>query len=218
MKSREREDLGRPAGVVATAGLLEAMGTARNMRWFTNEPVSADLIETLLWAATRAASPGNSQGWDFVIVEDPGLKASIAKAIEPLLERVKASTPSPGGAPMRDGSINLLSGLANVPALIFVCGKAVYPPANPRIDMMYSAVYGAVQNLLLAARALGLGAAMTTFHSEFESEIRLLLDIPDDVHMAAMIPVGWPARSFGPVKRKPLNEVVHRNNWGSPAF
>jgi nitroreductase len=210
--------LGRPAGVVPTAGLLEAMGTARNMRWFTNEPVSEDLLETLLWAATRAPSPGNSQGWDFVMVDDPGLKASIAKAIEPLLERVKASEPAPGGAPMRDGSINLLSGLAHVPTLIFVCGKAVYPPANPRIDMMYSAVYGATQNLLLAARALGLGAAMTTFHSEFESEIRPLLDIPDDVHIAAMIPVGWPARSFGPVRRRPLSDVVHRNNWNTPAF
>ncbi len=206
-------DSERPAGVTEQVGLLDAMGSTRNVRWFTDAPVPDELIQTLLWAATRAPSPGNSQGWDFLVIDDAEVKREIARAISPLLERVQASSPAPGGEAMRSGSINLLASLADLPAIVFVCGRAVFPPAKPRADMMYSAVYGAAQNLLLAARSVGLGAAMTTFHSDFEAEIRPLLGVPDDVHLAAMIPLGWPARPFGPVKRKPLDEVVRRNHW-----
>lgn len=196
-------------------GVLEAMGTARNIRWFSDQPVEQDLVNTLLWAATRAPSPGNSQGWDFLVVQDPELRRHIRDTLRPLEERVRAASPDPAVPGMHSGSVNLLANLHEVPVIIFVCGRPVYPPAQPRLDMMFSALFGACQNLLLAARALGLGGAMTTYHSAFEAEIRNLLGIPDDVHVAAMIPIGWPEQDFGPVRRKPLSEVVHHDRWQS---
>jgi nitroreductase len=194
---------------------LEAMRTLVAMRWFTQEPVPHDLLMTVLWAATRASSPGNSQGWDFLVVTDPQVRQQIADSISPLRDRIAALTDIPAeGQKTRRGALNLMENLAKVPVIIFVCGRPVYPPAKPRTDMMYSALYGATQNLMLAARAVGLGTVMTTFHSEFEPTIRPLLDIPDDVHMAAMIPLGWPARAHVPVVRKPVEEFIHWNSWG----
>ncbi len=193
--------------------VLEVMSTARAMRWYTDEPVSEELIRTLVWAGTRAPSPGNSQGWDFLVVTDPAKRLAIRDAIRPLLEKIRASGRESAQPALRAGSLNLMENMHEVPVLMFVCGRTVYPPAEPREDMMYSAVYGACQNILLAARSLGLGAAMTTFHSAFEETIRPLLGVPDDVHMGAMLPIGWPARSFGPVKRLPVDEVAHRDHW-----
>jgi nitroreductase len=194
-------------------GVLDAMSTARAMRWYTDEPVSDELVRTLVWAATRAPSPGNSQGWDFLVVTDDEKRRRIGEAIRPLLDRVQASESDPANPHIRPGSLNLMARLHEVPVLLFVCGRTVYPPASPRPDMMYSAIFGACQNLLVAARALGLGAAMTTFHSAFESEVRPLLGVPDDVYMGALIPIGWPARRFGPVRRRPVDEVIRRDHW-----
>jgi nitroreductase len=82
--------------------------------------------------------------------------------------------------------------------------------------MMYSAVFGAAQNLMVAARALGLGAAYTTFQLGSEAEINEILSIPDDVKICVTIPVGWPDRTHGPLNRKPLEDVVHYDGWQTP--
>jgi nitroreductase len=205
-----------PGGI----SVLEAMRTLISTRWFTEDPVPHDLLMTVLWAATRAPSPGNTQGWDFVVVTDPALRAKITELIRPLRDRVAASPVPPGEEKLRAGSLNLMDNLAKVPVLIFVCGKPVFPAANPRTDMMYSALYGATQNLMLAARAVGLGTVMTTLHSAFEPEIRPLLGIPGDVSMASMIPLGWPARRPVAVRRRPVEDFIHWNGWsvhGAPA-
>ena len=193
---------------------LEAMRTMVSMRWFTEDPVPHDLLMTVLWAATRAPSPANTQGWDFLVVTDAQLRRQVAACIRPLRDRLAPveDTP-PEGQKLRRGSLNLLANLEKVPVLIFVCGKPVYPATKPRLDMMYSALYGATQNLMLAARALGLGTVMTTLHTEFEPQIRPILGVPDDVHMAAMIPMGWPARAHTAVRRKPVEEFIHWNTW-----
>lgn len=192
---------------------LEAMRTLVAMRWFTDDPVPDDLVKTVLWAATRAPSPDNTQGWDFLVVTERHLKRAIRDAIGPLRDRIAGLEASDDGRKRRQGGLNLMENLDKVPVLIFVCGRPAFPPAQPRTDMMYSALYGATQNLMLAARALGLGTVMTTFHSAFEPSIRPLLGVPDDVHMASMIPMGWPDRKHVPVRRKPVEDVVHWNNW-----
>ena len=78
---------------------------------------------------------------------------------------------------------------------------------------MYSAVFGAAQNVMVAARALGLGAAYTTFHLTREAEIKTKLGIPDETRICVTIPVGWPGRIFGSLTRRPLEEVVHHDHW-----
>ena len=204
-----------PTEYGASMDLLEAMGTARAMRWFEPTPIPREKIDTLLWAATRAPSPGNTQGWQFVVVTDEVTRTEIGKLIAPIAERLAApQNVAPDAKALRAGSLNMITNFGKIPLMIFVCGRNVYPPDGPRTDMMHSAMYGAAQNILLAARAIGLGGAMTSFHSPFERQLRPLLGIPDDVAMGALLPIGYPARAHGPVRRQPVEEVVHWEKWG----
>lgn len=195
---------------------LEAMGTARAIRYLKPDPVAPELIEKLIWAATRASSPGNSQAWDFVVITDADKKAAIGNAVS---AAVSGAIREPG--PNADRSVRLMlkgakalaSGLATAPVLILVCGRMIYPPGNPDELMIWSACYPAAQNLIVAARALGLGATFTTFQRRAEDVVRKTLDIPDEVRMAALIPIGWPDRPHGPVSRRPVEEVIHWEGW-----
>ena len=195
--------------------VFEAMGTCRAMRRLKPDPVPDELVEQVIWAATRAPSPGNSQGWHFVVVDDRSRTAPIAAAIrEAMAERV-AAMPRPDRTTrlMLDGTAHLIDTLDRAPVLIFVAGGVVYPPAAPREQFTWSALYPAAQNLIVAARALGLGTVFTTMHMVAEPTVREVLGIPDEIRIAAMIPLGWPDGEFGPVNRRPVAEVVHRNGW-----
>ncbi len=195
--------------------VFEAMGTARAMRWFTSDPVPDELVDQVLWAATRASSPNNTQGWDFIVVRDPDQRALIGDAIEPFAH-VVAKMPRPE-APVDQrtlaGAQNLSAQLRHVPVIVFVCGRNIYPAQAPRETFMHSAVYAASQNLVVAARALGLGAAFTTLHAVAEPAVREILGVPDEVFIGTTIPLGWPDRPFGPVARKDVAEVVHQDRW-----
>jgi nitroreductase len=196
--------------------VFEAMGTARAIRYLKPDPIEPELIEKLVWAATRASSPSNSQQWAFVVVTDADRKARIGGAIA---DAVSGAIRDPG--PGADRSVRLMlrgakalaEGLATAPVLILVCGRMTYPPGNPDELMVWSACYPAAQNLIVAARALGLGATFTTFQRRAEQVVRGTLAIPDDVRMAALIPVGWPDRPHGPVNRRPVDEVIHWDGW-----
>ena len=196
--------------------VFEAMATGRAIRRFTKEPVSDELLERLIWAATRAPSPGNSQGWDFIVVTDSAIKAQLGKVIGERMQAFRqAATPTDDARElrMREDAIHMATHLDEIPAIIFVCGAPAYPPQAPQMSFVWSALYPATQNLLIAARSLGLGTTLTTFQMVAEAEIRTALGVPANVQIAAMIPVGWPAAAFTPVRRKPVSEVLHRNRW-----
>jgi len=196
--------------------VFEAMGTARAIRYLKPDPVPRELVEKVVWAATRASSPGNSQGWDFVVVTDAERKAAIGGAIADVMSsvmRVPGPDTERSTRLMLTGARDLALGLADAPVLIVVCGRMVYPPGNPDEMMVWSACYPAAQNLIVAARALGLGATFTTFQRRAEHAVRSTLGIPDDVRMAALIPLGWPDRPHGPVNRRPVDEVLHWERW-----
>jgi nitroreductase len=196
--------------------VFEAMGTCTAMRYLKPDPVPEELIEKLLWAATRASNPGNSQAWEFVVLRDAEKKRVIGEAVARGMQAVRAQRPrgeSPAERRMLTGANHLLENLGRAPVLIFVCGRNLYPPGRPLERFVWSAVYPAGQNLIVAARALGLGTVFTTFHMVAEPVVRETLGIPDDVQIGLMIPVGYPERSFRPVTRKPVQEVLHWDRW-----
>jgi nitroreductase len=196
--------------------VLEVLSTARSMRWLRPDPVEPELIERVVWAGTRASSPNNTQAWDFVVVTSPEVKAGIQEAMLGKTGISPDAVPLPEDPVQRrtaQGAMNLLRTMGSVPALIFVCGTNSYPDGAPAIEFAYSAMFAAAQNMLVAARALGLGAAFTTFHRSAEPQIRKLLGIPDDRIIGVTLPLGWPARPFGPVTRRPVSEVIHHDGW-----
>ncbi len=196
--------------------VFEAMGSCRAIRRFKPDPVSDELLEQMVWAATRAPSPGNSQGWDFLLVTDVAVKRRLSDLVGGRMLAFGASSPKADDTReqrMRDDAIHLATHLHEVPAIVFVCGAPAYPPQAPQLSFVWSALYPATQNLLVAARALGLGTALTTFHMTAEADVRAVLGIPEAVQIAAMIPVGWPAAPFGPLRRKPVASVIRRNHW-----
>ena len=193
---------------------LTAMETCRAIRYLKPDPVPEDLLRRLVYYATRASSPGNSQGWEFVVVRDRAKKQLIGSAI-------RAGSP---GAPdtsradpvvrrMVRGAMHLIERFEDMPAIVFVCGRNAYPPQAPLKRFVWSTVYPAAQNLIVAARALGLGTAFTTLHEFAEPTIRTTLGIPDAVFLGVTIPVGFPDRPFGPVSRKPIDDVLHWDGW-----
>ena len=202
--------------------VFEAMETCRAIRFFKNDPVPQDAIDKIIYAATRAPSPGNSQGWDFIVVTDADLRKKLGDGISAVMEpAVENATNQLGGTENLDdvsrrmlvGALNLARTLEHVPVHILVCGKEIYPPEAPNESFVWSAAYPAAQNILLAARALGLGTCFTTYQMTCTPLIREILSIPEDVHIAAYIPMGWPDMNFGPLARRPVADFTHMNGW-----
>jgi nitroreductase len=196
---------------------LEVLETARAMRYLKPDPVPEELLRKLVWGATRASSPGNSQGWEFVVVRERATKERLGAAVRERMARGLRAMPAASEVQRRmlAGANHLLEGFAEVPAWIVICGRKIYPPQAPSEAMVWSTVYPAGQNLIVTARALGLGATFTTFHMAAEKEFRAELGIPADVYLGVSVAVGWPARAHGPVARRPVEEVIHWERWGS---
>jgi len=186
------------------------------MRHLRPDPVPEPLLREVLEGATCASSPGNSQGWDLVVVRDRAqrerLAALLAEAVRPVLPPVPRSG-DPVRRRMLAGAHHLVAHLAQVPVWVLVCGRAVYPPAAPSDEWIPAALYPLAQNLIVAARMRGLGSVFTSYHRMAEPGVRALLGLPDEVRIAVTIPLGYPARPFRRVRRRPLDEVLHHEHW-----
>lgn len=198
-----------------TNPVIEAMATCRAIRYLIPDPVPADLVDQVLFAATRASSPGNTQAWTFVVVRDAAQRRRIGAAIAPLSTAMPALPADADATTTRTlaGARHLAATIGDAPVIIFVCARNIYPPHAPNEHWMLSAAYAASQNLIVAARSLGLGTVFSTFHTRAEGEIRDILGLPDDVYLVTTIPLGWPDRPFGPLTRKPLDDVVRYERW-----
>jgi nitroreductase len=184
----------------------------RACRSFSDRAVPDELVERCLEAATHAPSAENRQPWVFIVVRDPERRAAIGeltrRAWREAGRRHSEGRLTP--ALLADVEHGAEGGVAGAPVLVVVGGDS-------RIGLeatLPSSVYPAVQNLLLAANALGLGSAMTTLTVAFAGELRALLQLPDQVRPMAVVPLGWPARPLGPPRRVPVRERTHGEHYG----
>ncbi len=195
---------------------FEAVSTLRAMRRLKPDPVPEELIWRILHTATLAPSGGNIQPWSFIVVRDGDKKRRIGEWYLDAWEssygpRREAMRSSAAGARTYSSADHLARNIATVPVLIF----ANMPKSHVKSGgfIAGASIYPAVQNLMLAARALGLGSTLTTLHKYHESEVRELLGIPDDIETMAMIPVGWPKGTFAVPQRTPVEDVVSWDTW-----
>ena len=205
------------------ADLFEAIGTQRAMRRLKPDAVPRGHIKKMLWAATRAPNGGNVQPWRFLVVVDAEKKKRLqeiyaeqwAKYIE--LDRGRPRVDqSPEATRSHERTLAagqyLADHLDEAPVIIIPCGFLL--AVNTGIASG-SSIYPAIQNLMLAARALGLGTVLTTLHRQNEGAVRELLGIPENAHIAAVIPVGWPIGRFGAGPRLPVEAVTYWDQWGA---
>ena len=160
------------------------------------------------------------QRWRFLVVRDPKVKQTVGAYYKRAWDEVVA--PLSGGGPcsgdeperfqrMLDAAQYLADHIHEAPVWIVPCLEGANPTRTAG-----SSIYPAVQNMLLAARALGLGATLTTLYLTFEKEAEAALGLPADMHSYALLPIGYPMGRFGPVRRVPLAEIVYRDRWGQP--
>lgn len=186
------------------ADLKELMARQRAVRTFdVSRPVDDALIEELLRVAIRAPSSGNSQSWRFIVVRAGAVKDRLAAIYDELVRQYLGGRAS-GQTPWRD-----------VPVLIAVC-TAPPEPGRGGLGGGGATAFPAVQNILLAATALGLGSVLTTLWKQREAEVNEALGLPPGAEVHAILPVGWPDREYGRNKRRPFREVTFRDRWGEP--
>jgi len=196
--------------------VLEGISSLRSVRKFKPDPVAEDKIRIVLESASKAASGSNTQPWEFVVVRDTKVKARLKKPmLRTWLERLAGS---PGMSPrtrdVYDEATDMLRNTEKVPVMIYCCVDL--SRVGKSEEVRYASIYPAVQNLLLAAHALGLATCLTVHGSTStrgEPEVKKILGIPDHVKVACLIYLGFPAMRLGPPKRKPMEKFVHYDYW-----
>jgi nitroreductase len=223
---------------VTELGVLEAIHSARAIRRFKPDPVPEAVLTEILDAAIRAPSAGNAQNWVFLVVRDAEQRRKLGVLYRKASDIASAMYAARGRPPhlteeqfrrlMSSGSF-LWDHLADAPVILVPCQtqpKVPPPEALPpdvRVrhleEQRYverirgASIYPAVQNVILACRAFGLGTTITTNHIRCEDEVKAVLGVPDDVQTFALMPIGYPLDSFGPVVRRPVAEVVYADRW-----
>ena len=189
---------------------IDLMQTCIAMRHLKADEVPETLITQVIQAATYASNPGNSQNWKFIVVRDRARKERLGATVQTVMGSRFASGPT--GDVSRDkmmaGAQRLVEGFAEVPVWIFVIGFNRYPPHEPNEKFVWSTVYPASQNLVLAARSLGLGTTFTTFHYVAEQKFREELGLPEDAYLGTAIAMGYPEKKFVKVNRRPVEDVI----------
>ena len=184
--------------------LEDLMARQRAVRHFTAAPVDDALIERLLRLASRAPSARNNQPWRFIVVRERETKRALGKIFDEIGEAFMGHE-APDRMPWED-----------VPALIVVFTESTAAGNESALTALAASIYPAVQNLLLAVTAAGLGAVLTTRWKGREAEVLPLLGLPADAAVHAILPLGWPDRKYGRGRRRPVRELTYRERYGQP--
>ena len=208
--------------------LEEAMRTQRAIRRLKTDPVDDALVLRLLDLAIRAPSGSNAQNWQFVVVRDPAVKGKLGR-----LNRMAWNLYGGLGRRLARGDDKMLriidavewqaDHFEEIPVIVVAClrgQRLPFPLPMPAMasTSYYGSIYPAVQNLLLAARSVGLGAALITLPLRSHFLARRALGLPWNVSPCAVVPLGWPRGRYGPTTRRPIGELVHLDRFGNQPF
>jgi nitroreductase len=220
-------------------GLFDAIYSARSLRRLKPDPVPEEILTRILDAAIRAPSAGNAQHWAFVVVRDPEQRRKLG-AIYRKASDIASAVYRARGRPahMNEEQFRrfLTSGaylwehMGDAPVLLVPCLRDRPTPPRETLpewvrarydeELAYerrirgASIYPAVQNIILACRAFGLGTLITTNHIRCEEELKAVLGLPADVSTYALMPIGYPEGKFGPLSRRPVAEVAYADRWG----
>lgn len=205
-----------------TLTVLEALHSTPARRYLAPDPIPDDVLWAILDAAIRGPSGGNAQQWGWVVVTDQEVKDRVAAwyrvnwnaAYGSRREQIlSGAAGSARGLTPRGflGAEHLAEHIQEAPVWVFPVLRGAAGATSPRVG---SSIYGAVQQLCLAARAYGIGTSLTTLYLGHEEELRELLGLPADALTMALIPMGYPARGrWAEPKRRPVEDVVHWGRW-----
>ena len=215
-------------------GLYEALSSTRAVRRLRSDPIPDAVLRRVLEAATWAPSGGNRQPWRVIVVRDPEKKRVLrdlyaepwrtyrevrAKGLQTLPDEARARAERSYAA-----GDQLAEYLDQVPVVLVFCfepsGLAITDARLERPSVVGGgSLYPAVQNLLLACRAEGLGCVLTTLLVASDARVRELLEIPEPWGTYAFVPIGYPeGRGHGPVSRRPVEQVAYLDRWGQKLF
>jgi nitroreductase len=204
--------------------LEEAMRTQRAIRRLKPDPVDDALVLHLIELALKAPTGSNAQSWEFIVVRDRAVKERLGT-----LNRIAWRLYGGVGAYLYRDDPRMLGIMravqwqadhfADVPVVVVACLRGFIPPL-PRVaaSSLYGSIFPSVQNLLLASRAAGLGAALITLPLWSTWLARRALGLPWRVTPCAVVPLGWPRGRYGPTTRRPVGDVVHLDRWGNQPF
>jgi nitroreductase len=191
---------------------FDLVRSQRACRSFTDEPVPDDLVERVLEAATFAPSAENRQPWVFVVVRDAATRDRIGRLTRAAWEAGGRAFAERRLDPalLADVDRGATGGISAAPVLVVVGADLERCLAAT----VASSTFPAVQNLLLAASALGLGSALTTLTTAHADKLRTVVGLPDQVQPVAVVPLGYPVKPLGPPRREPVSEHAHRERFG----
>lgn len=204
--------------------LQEAMLTQRAVRRLLPDPVDDAIVLRCIELALKAPTGSNGQNWEFVVVKDRERKEKLGARYAQAWSLYGRA----GKAMARDNETMQkvlravewqVEHFAELPVLVVAClrgSRLPFVPMPPIAESSYyGSIYPSVQNLLLAARAMGLGASLITLPLWTTTSARSILDLPMSVQPACIVPLGWPRGRYGPTTRKPVGEVVHLDRYGN---
>ncbi len=210
---------------VEPVGLLEGLATTRAIRRYRPDPISDDDLATILYSATRAPTGSNRQNFRFLVLRDGPVATEAKGLLGEAFRQGWAAKRTTDGYDAGSGGLDdspkarmaramqyFVDNFEQTPVVVLAC-------VRPRHGGLQDggSVFPACQNLLLAARALGYGGVLTGWHRDVEDELRDLVGIPEEWVIATTIPLGRPLGSHGPVRRRPLSELVFDDTWGGAA-
>ena len=209
--------------------LREAMLTQRAVRKVLPDPVDEELVVALIEFALKAPTGSTGQNWEFIVIKDYETKKKLAKRYRQawnlyyhtVIRRVSKKDPSM--AKTAKAVQWQVDHFTEVPVLIVACLKLgakdgripFVPMPHAALSGFFGSIYPSVQNLLLAARAMGLGASLITLPLWSVTSTRRTLGLPMSVTPCCVVPLGWPRGRYGPTTRRPVTEVMHLNTYGN---